>query len=161
MPVLQGCICRSWLLPVLQDAMDAMAKEKARLRADMEYLQAQLDLVTQQAEAAAAAAAAAATIGSSGYMPQVQASHLVAQDHKHHWHTRGMDHHSGYSDQSWSAWRQQKVHSCVRCTFCACFLCPTCTVCANSPRFPNYLCSKGQQEQACWLFVSASYCYQF
>ena len=49
----RGCICRSWLLPVLQDALDAMTKEKARLRADMEYLQKQLDLVTQQAEAAA------------------------------------------------------------------------------------------------------------
>lgn len=78
MPGLQGCICRSWLLPVLQDAMDAMAKEKARLRADMEYLQSQLDLVTQQAEAAAAAAAAASK-GSSDHTSQVQASHLVAQ----------------------------------------------------------------------------------
>lgn len=48
-----GCTCRSWLLSVLQDALDAMTKEKARLRADMEYLQSQLDLVTQQAEAAA------------------------------------------------------------------------------------------------------------
>lgn len=37
---------------MLQDALDAMTKEKARLRADMEYLQSQLDLVTQQAEAA-------------------------------------------------------------------------------------------------------------
>ncbi|KAL3158276.1 hypothetical protein ABBQ38_010522 [Trebouxia sp. C0009 RCD-2024] len=62
----------------LQDAMDAMAKEKARLRADMEYLQSQLDLVTQQAEAAAAAAAAASK-GSSDHTSQVQASHLVAQ----------------------------------------------------------------------------------
>ena len=49
----QGCMFRSWLLPVLQDALDSMTKEKARLRADMEYLQKQLDLVTQQAEAAA------------------------------------------------------------------------------------------------------------
>lgn len=49
-----GCICRSWLLPVLQDALDAMTKEKARMRADMEYLQTQLDMVTQQAEAASA-----------------------------------------------------------------------------------------------------------
>ena len=30
-----------------------MTKEKARLRADMEYLEKQLDLMTQQAEAAA------------------------------------------------------------------------------------------------------------
>lgn len=38
---------------MLQDALDAMTKEKARIRANMEYLQSQLDLVTQQAEAAA------------------------------------------------------------------------------------------------------------
>ena len=66
--VLQGGKCRSWLLPVLQEAMDSMAKEKARLRADMEYLQSQLDLVTQQAEAAAAAAGK----GSSKHTSQVQ-----------------------------------------------------------------------------------------
>ncbi|DBB17843.1 hypothetical protein WJX82_008236 [Trebouxia sp. C0006] len=33
----------------LQEALDAMTKEKARLRADMEFLQRQLDLVAQQA----------------------------------------------------------------------------------------------------------------
>ena len=49
--------------------MDSMAKEKARLRADMEYLQSQLDLVTQQAEAAAAAAAGK---DSSEHTSQVQ-----------------------------------------------------------------------------------------
>ena len=39
----------------MQEALDAMTKEKARLRADMEFLQRQLDLVAQQAEQAAAA----------------------------------------------------------------------------------------------------------
>ena len=39
---------------MLQDAVDVLTKEKARLRADVEYLQSQLDLVTQQAEPAAA-----------------------------------------------------------------------------------------------------------
>ncbi|DBA87750.1 hypothetical protein WJX77_004203 [Trebouxia sp. C0004] len=34
----------------LQEALDVMTKEKARLRADMEFLQRQLDLVAQQAD---------------------------------------------------------------------------------------------------------------
>ncbi len=45
-----GGICRSWLVSVLQEALDVMTKEKARLRADMEFLQRQLDMVAQQAD---------------------------------------------------------------------------------------------------------------
>lgn len=41
---------RSLLASALQEALDAMTKEKARLRADMEFLQRQLDLVAQQAD---------------------------------------------------------------------------------------------------------------
>ncbi len=41
---------RSLLGSVLQEALDVMTKEKARLRADMEFLQRQLDLVAQQAD---------------------------------------------------------------------------------------------------------------
>ncbi len=44
-----GYMYRSLLASVLQEALDAMTKEKARLRADMEFLQRQLDLVAQQA----------------------------------------------------------------------------------------------------------------
>lgn len=40
----------SLLGSVLQEALDAMTKEKARLKADMEFLQRQLDLVAQQAD---------------------------------------------------------------------------------------------------------------
>ena len=39
---------------MLQEALDVMTKEKARLRADMEFLQRQLDLVAQQADQARA-----------------------------------------------------------------------------------------------------------
>ena len=35
---------------MLQETLDVMTKEKARLRADMEFLQRQLDLVAQQAD---------------------------------------------------------------------------------------------------------------
>lgn len=45
-----GEMYRSLLGPVLQEALDAMIKEKARLKADMEFLQRQLDLVAQQAD---------------------------------------------------------------------------------------------------------------
>ena len=50
-----GHLCRGCLCPALQEALDVMTKEKARLKADMEFLQRQLDLVAQQAEQAAAA----------------------------------------------------------------------------------------------------------
>ena len=68
--VFEGVLCRSWLLPVLQEALEAMTKEKARLKADMEYLQSQLDLVTQQAEAATCK-------DSSEQIPQVQSGHVA------------------------------------------------------------------------------------
>ena len=45
-----GYMYRSLLGSVLQEALDVMTKEKARLRADMEFLQRQLDLVAQQAD---------------------------------------------------------------------------------------------------------------
>ena len=50
-----GHLCRGCLCSVLQDALDVMTKEKVRLKAGMEFLQRQLDLVAQQAEQAAAA----------------------------------------------------------------------------------------------------------
>lgn len=56
---------------MLQDALDGMAKQKARLTADMEYLQRQLDLVSQQAETAAADGKDSSEVGPS---------HLVTQD---------------------------------------------------------------------------------
>jgi len=49
-PAQIGYMYRSLLASVLQEALDAMTKEKARLRADMEFLQRQLDLVAQQAD---------------------------------------------------------------------------------------------------------------
>jgi len=45
-----GYMYGSLLASVLQEALDIMTKEKARLRADMEFLQRQLDLVAQQAD---------------------------------------------------------------------------------------------------------------